>query len=114
MVLSQSPSDAAHSAAMGAMTGGIGGAVSGTMQWLVMRQEDTSGALWLLASIVGWGVAFAAAWSTAWFIGKLLDVISTYAVIGIIVGSLGGSITGLPLVLLLRYPTSDSPMTTSA
>ena len=114
MVLSESSSDIVHSAAMGAITGGIGGAVSGAMQWLAMWQEDTPNAWWLPASVIGWGVAFAAAWSVAPLIGRFGDLITTYAAIGIIVGGLGGAITGIALVWLLRRPALKSQAAPSA
>jgi hypothetical protein len=114
MVLSESSSDAVHSAAMGAITGGVGGAVSGAMQWLVMRQEDTPSALWLPASVIGWGAAFAAAWSVASLINRFVDLIATYAMIGIIVGSLGGAVTGVVLVWLLQRPALETQTATSA
>lgn len=113
MVLNQSSSDAVHSAAMGAITGAIGGSASGTMQWIIMWQEDTGSAWWLLASIVGWGAAFAAAWSAAWLISGFLVVIATYAVMGIVVGTLGGAITGIALVWLLRRPAYGGQIATS-
>jgi hypothetical protein len=110
MALSETQADAVRSAVMGAVTGGVGGGASGTMQWLVMRDQGHQTGWWLLISIVGWGVAFAAAWSTAWLISGLADLIATYAVIGMIVGSLGGAFTGIALVWLLRRPTSESQL----
>jgi hypothetical protein len=114
MVLNESSSDAVHSAAMGAITGGIGGAVSGAMQWLVMRQEETASVLWLPASIIGWGAAFAAAWSVASLINRFVDLIATYAMIGIIVGGLGGAVTGVVLVWLLQPPSYETQTPTPA
>lgn len=114
MMLNESSIDAVHSAAMGAVTGGIGGAVSGGMQWLVMRQEDAPTVWWLPASIVGWGAGFAAAWSVASLISSFVILIATYAAIGIIVGSLGGALTGVVLVWILQRPASEGQMAAQA
>jgi hypothetical protein len=114
MALNESPADPVHSAAMGAITGGIGGAVSGAMQWLVMRQEDTPSALWLPASVIGWGAAFAVAWSMASLISRFTDLVGTYAMIGIIVGCLGGAVTGIVLVWLLQQPPLEGQIAASA
>jgi hypothetical protein len=113
MGLTDSSSDPVHSAAMGAITGGIGGAAAGLMQWLVMRQEDTASVLWLPASVVGWGAAFAVAWSVASPISRFLDLTATYAMIGIMVGCLGGAVTGIVLVWLLQRPPLESQIAAS-
>lgn len=113
MVLNDS-SDAWHSAAMGAITGGIGGGVSGAMQWIVTWQEDMPGAWWLPASVIAWGAAFAAAWSAAWLVSRFLPVIATYTLIGVIVGSVGGAITGIVLVWLLRRPAHEGQIAAPA
>lgn len=106
ITMSDSTADPVRSAVAGALTGGIGGGVSGMMQWFATRDQGThiGAGWWLLASVAGWGVAFAAAWSTAWFMGRLSDWIATYAMIGVIVGGVGGAFTGIALVWLLRRP----------
>ncbi len=118
MAMSESTGDPVRSAVTGALIGGIGGGVSGMMQWFVTRDQgsqipqtprDLGAGWWLLASVVGWGVAFGAAWSTAWFIGRLSDWIATYAMIGVIVGGVGGAFTGIALVWLLRRPIQLVP-----
>jgi Na+/glutamate symporter len=85
--------------------------VSGALQWLVMREENTASALWLPASVIGWGSAFAAAWSVASLIGSSMDLNVTYAVIGIILGCLGGGVTGIVLVWLMQRPPAGAPKT---
>lgn len=102
MALQETSGDVLRSAAMGGITGAIGGAAAGTMQWIVMWQEDKSRPWWLPLSILGWAAAFAAAWSVAWLAGRLVDLISTYAIIGTIVGAFGGAITGVALDAVLR------------
>jgi hypothetical protein len=79
----------------------LGGAVTGILQWLVLRGQFSRAGWWVLASTVGWGLSMA--------------VVGAFSAVG--VGSFEGSpvggvvlgvVTGTALVWLLRQPIPEA------
>ena len=108
--------DAGAMAATGILVGGVAGTVVGVLQWLVMRRHFSGAFLWVLASSIAWalclllflplivGVFFAAVQTVQFTIVALVLVF--VAVVG--AGAVGGCITGLALLRLLRRPLSSA------
>jgi hypothetical protein len=64
----------------------IFGLLLGTAQWLVLRQHVYGAGWWVLASTVGWAIAFTG------LLGQT------------VIGVVAGIVTGLAMDLLLRFP----------
>jgi hypothetical protein len=75
----------------------LGGAVTGILQWLVLRGQVSSAGLWVLASTVGWGLGMAV-WGAFSPVGEGLPV----------AGLVMGAVTGGVLVWLLRQPLPEA------
>jgi len=80
----------------------LGGAVTGTLQWLVLRGQVSRTAWWVLASTVGWGLGMTAARAFSWGVGDT-DAFNAMVVIGAVLGT----VTGGALVWLLRQPVPE-------
>ena len=81
----------------------LGGAVTGILQWLVLRGKVSRAGWWVLASTVGWGLSMGmsiAIPSGETEEGGLLSLVVTGAVMG--------AITGAALVWLLRQPVPEA------
>ena len=79
----------------------LGGAVTGILQWLVLRRQVSRAGWWVLASTVGWGLSMGV--SIAIPSGaddNLLQLAVTGAVLGVV--------TGAALVWLLRQPVPEA------
>jgi hypothetical protein len=73
------------------------GTTTGLLQWLVLRRQVGDAGWWILASLVGWGLA-----------GLFLGATITSPAEMLIVGAVPGAVTGLVLWwLLARRPASD-------
>ena len=79
----------------------LGGAVAGTLQWLVLRGQVSRAGWWVLASTVGWGLGMAVSRAFPW--GRD-DALLALAVTGVVLGA----ITGGALVWLLRQPVPEA------
>ncbi|MCK4899229.1 MAG: hypothetical protein KAS38_10645 [Anaerolineales bacterium] len=75
----------------------LGGAVAGTLQWLVLRGQVSRAGWWVLASTVGWGLGMTAAIAYSWPGPMWL----------IVTGAVLGAVTGGALVWLLRKPVPE-------
>jgi len=92
-----SPGDLDDVAAMA-----LGGAVMGTLQWLVLRRQVSRAGWWVLASTVGWGLcgAVAAAGDDAEGMIAFVSLVGGGVVLG--------AVTGAALVWLLRQPVPEA------
>ncbi|MGB3714514.1 MAG: hypothetical protein WA996_08810 [Candidatus Promineifilaceae bacterium] len=79
----------------------LGGAVTGTLQWLVLRGQVSRAGWWVLASTVGWGLGVTAAIAFTRFVGDDFG-----AMVGM--GAVLGAVTGGALVWLLRQPVPEA------
>jgi hypothetical protein len=81
----------------------LGGAVTGILQWLVLRGKVSRAGWWVLASTVGWVLGVTVARAFPWggddsdFIGAL-----------VVTGAVLGVVTGGALVWLLRQPVPET------
>jgi len=81
----------------------LGGAVTGTLQWLVLRGQVSRAGWWVLASTVGWGLVGAVLGAFPWGVGD------TDALVALVVtGAVLGAVTGGALVWLLRQPVPEA------
>jgi len=71
----------------------LGGAVTGILQWLVLRGQVSRAGWWVLASTVGWGLSM---------VGNLSE--APCLVGGVVLGA----VTGVALVWLLRQPVPEA------
>ena len=81
----------------------LGGAVTGTLQWLVLRGQVSRAGWWVLASTVGWGLGVTVARAFPWGVDTA-DAVGALVVTGAILGAL----TGGALVWLLRQPAKEA------
>ena len=83
----------------------LGGAVTGILQWLVLRGQVSRAGWWVLASTVGWGLSMA--------------VVGAFSVVAAVPGSgllfglpvggaVLGAVTGGALIWLLRQPVPEA------
>jgi hypothetical protein len=80
----------------------LGGAVTGILQWLVLRGKVSRAGWWVLASIVGWALGIAL-WDSGWDAGTEYE---TFLMVGSRV--VLGAVTGGALVWLLRQPKAEA------
>jgi len=81
----------------------LGGAVTGLLQWLVLRGQVSRAGWWVLASTVGWGLVGAVLGAFPWGVGD------TDALVALVVtGAVLGAVTGGALVWLLRQPVPET------
>lgn len=73
-------------------TGATAGTLAGLLQWVALRRQSRAAAWWIPASALGWALGWAVGLRVGQGAGWLL------------IGALGGAVTGLPLVWLLRRP----------
>ena len=76
--------------------GALGGAASGVIQWVILRQQVHQAGWWILGGAAGWAAGLA--------IGVTVGGAFGWA----IAGAVSGIITGLVLVWLLRNPVLDA------
>ena len=81
-------------------------ALAGLLQWFTLRRYSQRAALWVLASLLGWGIGFGAVVLLA---GRLNAIAQSsdlvVAFVGeAVVGAISGAITGLALIWLLQPP----------
>jgi hypothetical protein len=70
----------------GFIAGVVSGLTTGISQWLILRRAVTWAGWWIVINFVGWSTGM----------GFLPGIFLT--------GVIAGAVTGLALVLLLRYP----------
>ena len=82
----------------------LGGAVTGILQWLVLRRQVSRAGWWVLASTVGWGLSMAVSMAVA----GAFEVVAVGLLFGLLVGgAVLGAVTGGALVWLLRQPVPE-------
>jgi hypothetical protein len=79
----------------------LGGAVTGTLQWLILRGQVSQAGWWVLASTVGWGLGMTAAIAFSW--GGASDFLAWGGTAAVL-----GAVTGGALVWLLRQPLPEA------
>ena len=85
----------------------LGGAVTGLLQWLVLREQFSRAGWWVLASSVGWGLSMAVAQAIL-LDNKWADSLGGGLALMVGGGALLGAITGGALVWLLRQPVPEA------
>jgi hypothetical protein len=78
----------------------FGGAVTGLLQWLVLRGQVSRAGWWMLASTVGWGLSMAAAGA--------FEVLTCGLFALPVGGAVLGAVTGGALVWLFRQPVPEA------
>jgi hypothetical protein len=81
----------------------LGGAVTGILQWLVLRRQVSRAGWWVLASTVGWGLSVTVAGAFWWGVD-----ISDAGWALVVTGAVLGAVTGGALVWLLRQPVPEA------
>ena len=79
----------------------LGGAVTGTLQWLVLRGQVARAGWWVLVSTVGWVLVVAVATAS-----DRVDGLLTWGMP--VAGAVLGAVTGGALVWLLRQPVPEA------
>ena len=79
----------------------LSGAVTGILQWLVLRGQVSRAGWWVLASTLGWGLGMSAAVALSRGVGAS----DTVSLVGM--GIVLGAVTGGALVWLLRQPKPE-------
>ena len=82
----------------------LGGAMTGILQWLVLRGKVSRAGWWVLASTVGWALGFGVMDSGWVLVG--VDCI----LLGLLYGPVLGAVTGAALVWLLRQPVPEAQL----
>lgn len=81
----------------------FGGAVTGILQWIVLRTQVTQAGWWVLASTVGWGLSV-----TVGLAGIVLEAGTLLELLSLVGGGVVlGAITGGTLARLLRKPVPE-------
>jgi hypothetical protein len=80
------------------VVGALGGAVTGILQWLVLRAQVSRAGWWVLASTVGWGLGMVGT--------RAFEVLAIFG--GLVGGAVLGAVTGGALVWLLRQPAPEA------
>jgi hypothetical protein len=80
----------------------VSGAVVGTAQWIVLRKRVYGSSWWVLASAAAVAVGKTVGWAVSVAMG--LSETMYFGVIGVV----GGAITGLVLIKLLRQPIPEA------
>ena len=89
------------------MTAGLATASIGLMQWLFLRQQVLRAGWWVLASAAGWVIGVAVGEGVA---GAMAG--STQSAVAVALGgTIIGTVTGIPLVLLLPHPSNKAQPT---
>jgi hypothetical protein len=83
----------------------LGGAVTGILQWLVLRGKVSRAGWWVLASTVGWGLCMAVMVAGMEAVGA---VYGSLRMVGS--GAVLGAVTGGALVWLLRQPVPEAQL----
>ncbi len=83
----------------------LGGAVTGILQWFVLRGKVSRAGWWVLASTVGWGLSMAV--TIAMPSGVTDDIEFTGPAV---TGAVLGAVTGAALVWLLRQPVPEAQL----
>jgi hypothetical protein len=79
----------------------LGGAVTGILQWLVLRGKVSRAGWWVLASTVGWALGMAVSRAIPLGVDPELLVL-------IVAAAVMGAVTGGALVWLLRQPVPEA------
>lgn len=80
----------------------LGGAVTGTLQLLILRRQVSRAGWWVLASTVGWGLSVTVARAFPWGVD---DADALWALV--VTGAVLGLVTGGALVWMLRQTVSE-------
>ena len=81
----------------------LGGALTSTIQWLLLRRQVPRAGWWVLVSTVGWALSVTVTRAFQW------GIRNSDASLGMtVIGAILGAITGGALVLLLREQVSKS------
>ncbi len=83
----------------------LGGAVTGILQWLVLRSQVSRAGWWVLASTVGWALGMAVSRAFPWGADDS-DALGALVVTGAVLGA----VTGGALVWLLRQPAPEAQL----
>ena len=83
----------------------LGGAVMGTLQWLILRGKVSRAGWWVLASTVGWALGVTVAEIIPWGVEEM-EILSSLVVTGTVLGA----VTGAALVWLLRQPVPEAQL----
>ena len=84
----------------------LGGAVTGILQWLVLRGKVSRAGWWVLASTVGWGLSMTVSRAIPWGVTDGICIL-----LGLVVsGAVLGAVTGAALVWLLRQPVPEAQL----
>ncbi len=83
----------------------LSGAVTGTLQWLILRGQVSRAGWWVLASTVGWGLSVTVARAFPWGVGDS-DAVGALVVTAAVLGA----VTGGALVWLLRQPVPEAQL----
>jgi hypothetical protein len=85
--------------AQGAVAGAAGGAVIGTLQWVVLTAQVCEARWWVVASVAGWATGTAVGGGVAYYAAGFDRVISPVV---------AASVTGIAVAALLRSQTRDA------
>jgi hypothetical protein len=83
----------------------LGGAVTGILQWLVLRGKVSRAGWWVLASTVGWGLSMAVSIAVPSGVTDDIDFMGL-----VVTGAVLGAVTGAALVWLLRQPVPEAQL----
>jgi hypothetical protein len=86
----------------------LGGAVTGILQWLVLRSQVSRAGWWVLASTVGWGLCMAVAFSGVSLLESDIETFIPTLLLLVGGGVVLGAVTGGALVWLLRQPVPEA------
>ena len=99
-------------AVAGVVSGAVGGAAIGILQWLVLRRQVSGAGWWVLASTMGWavgsGLGLLVFRTVALAVSSDAAFIVALSVGAAVDGAAMGAITGFALVKLLRQPAPEA------